>query len=160
MNGASLGVSAAHIDKLARKIVKGKTIRLTHVDATFQGSETRDLKLEKCGPVQSESRRDVTRMSLDVTKCHRFDIAWSVHKLMVWNGLDLESQPNSPHFREKCDILRHFVTRRPSTRAQDRPSTGSFSTAVRATLTAEGGCATSAAYWATCPERRRGMQHR
>jgi len=53
---------------------------------------------------------NVTPSHTNVTECHTCDIACSIHKPMRWNGLDLELQPKDTHFREMCDILRHFGT--------------------------------------------------
>ena len=52
-------------------------------------------------PASQERRPSEMRMSLDVTECHMCDIAWFIHKVRLWNCLDLELQPNSIHFREK-----------------------------------------------------------
>lgn len=62
-------------------------------------------------PVFAASRmRDVTPCHTNVTKCHKCDIAWFVHKLIFWNGLDHDLQSNAIDFREMCDILGHFET--------------------------------------------------
>ena len=50
-----------------------------------------------------KTQKDV--MSLDVTKCHICDIAWLIHKLISWNGLDLELKSNVTDFREKRILL-------------------------------------------------------
>jgi len=65
-------------------------------DIAFQGAETGGLKLEK---TQGH-----------VPECHNRDIGRRVHKLISWNGLDLELQPKVTHFREKRVILCHFET--------------------------------------------------
>ena len=44
-------------------------------------------------------------MSLDVAECHRCDIVRRIHKLILWNGLNLELRSNITHFLEMCDIL-------------------------------------------------------
>ena len=46
----------------------------------------------------------------DFPECHSRDIGWRVHKLISWNGLDLELQPKVTHFCEKRVILCHFET--------------------------------------------------
>ncbi len=58
----------------------------------------RDWRLET-----RKTQKDV--MSLDVTKCHICDIAWLSHKLIPWNGLDLEFKSNVTDFREKRILL-------------------------------------------------------
>src|SRR6185437_144883 len=44
-------------------------------------------------------------MLLDVSECHRCDIAWFVHKLSISNGLDLKSHSDVTRFREKRILL-------------------------------------------------------
>jgi len=48
---------------------------------------------------------DVTPCPRNVTKCHKCDITWFVHKRITWNGLNLELQSNVTHFYEKRFLL-------------------------------------------------------
>jgi len=38
-------------------------------------------------------------------ECHTCDIAWLIHKLRLWNGLNLELRSNVGHFFEKRFLL-------------------------------------------------------
>ena len=67
-----------------------KSVSLSHV---FQGLKIKDLKPSH---LESPSR---------VAQCHTCDIARGNHKLIWWNGLDLELQSNVTHFYEKRFLL-------------------------------------------------------
>src|SRR6185437_6168188 len=94
---------------LGSRILGSRDWRLGTRPTRWHRSDAREA-LQKCGPNLSVSRRDVTPCDTDVPECHKCDIARFIHKLICRNGLDFKLQPNGPHFREMCDILRHFVT--------------------------------------------------
>ena len=83
--------------------------------------------------------RDLKLERQDVAECHKCDIARPIHKLIRWNGLDLELQSNVIHFYEKRFLLCHFETRRSDERTLThlmRTRVGRIALCTRLTLAA------------------------
>jgi len=118
----------AHVSRTAREDERAAQAHA----AKWHRTRLRDSNLK----ASRERHSPKTRMSLDVSKCHTWDIilggrdqeqetgktqtnvaqshtcdiARHMHKLIWWNRLHLKLQPNVSHFREKRVILCHFET--------------------------------------------------